>query len=54
MDRILASKKPNSTGERTIVSRLMRVSEENPEFGPEDVKAEITTLLFGVIQRQTY
>lgn len=53
IDRILASEKLNSTGERTIVSRLMRVSEENPEFGAEDVKAEITTLLFGVTQRQT-
>lgn len=48
VDRILANRMADTSSDLTFVDRLLHISEENPSFNLDDVKAETTTLLFGV------
>lgn len=48
VDRILACRMADTSSDLTFVDRLLHISEENPSFNLEDVKAEATTLLYGV------
>lgn len=48
VDRILKGRMADTSSDLTFVDRLLHISEENPTFDLEDVKAETTTLLYGV------
>lgn len=48
VDGILDNRMADSSSDLTFVDRLLHISEENPTFNLDDVKAETTTLLFGV------
>lgn len=47
VDRIIANRIADGADDVTFVDRLLKISQQNPSFNMEDVKAETTTLLFG-------
>lgn len=48
VDRILKCRMADTSSDLTFVDRLLHISEENDDFSLDDVKAETTTLLYGV------